>query len=97
MNKINISTGNELYRDIEQIVQNRLSSQTFANVRQTFYLSLIFPVLFSYMFQVYSNPIGSNVFKLFDQFSRIPLIFQAANDYIDSSKNGQDKNILLAK
>jgi hypothetical protein len=34
MNKINISTGNELYRDIEQICRHRLSSQALSNVRK---------------------------------------------------------------
>jgi len=33
MNKINISTGNELYHDIEQICRHRLSSQTLSNVK----------------------------------------------------------------
>lgn len=33
MNKINISTGTELYHDIEQICRNRLSSQTISNVK----------------------------------------------------------------
>jgi hypothetical protein len=32
MHKINISTGNELYHDIEQISRHRLSSQTLSNV-----------------------------------------------------------------
>ena len=32
MNKMNISTGNELYRDIEQIARNRLSFQALSNV-----------------------------------------------------------------
>ncbi len=33
--KINISIGNELYHDIEQICRNRLSSQTLSNVKKT--------------------------------------------------------------
>ncbi len=34
MNKINISTGNELYHDIEQICRHRLSSQALSNVQK---------------------------------------------------------------
>lgn len=33
MNKINISTGTDLCRDIEQICRNRLSTQTISNVK----------------------------------------------------------------
>jgi hypothetical protein len=35
MNKITISTGTELYQDIEQISRQRLSSQTLSNVKHS--------------------------------------------------------------
>jgi hypothetical protein len=36
MGKINISIGNELYNDIEQIARHRLSSQALLNVNKKF-------------------------------------------------------------
>lgn len=41
MNKMNISIGNDLYRDIEQLARNRLSFQTLSNVILLYPSSLI--------------------------------------------------------
>ncbi|CAF0986740.1 unnamed protein product [Rotaria sordida] len=84
MNKINISMGNELYRDLERICRHRLSSQTLSNL----FISSLLKSDSIECFQI----VRSMLLRF-----HIPLIIQAAIDYIDSAKNGQDRSILLAK
>ncbi|CAF3360273.1 unnamed protein product [Rotaria sp. Silwood2] len=84
MNKINISIGTELYHDLERICRNRLSSQTLSNL----FVSSLLKSDSIECFQIVRSMLLRN---------HIPLIIQAATDYIDSAKNGQDKSILLAK
>ncbi|UJR07568.1 hypothetical protein I4U23_011855 [Adineta vaga] len=84
MHKMNISTGNELYRDIEQIFRHRLSSQTLSNL----FVSSLLKSDSIECFQIVRSNLSS---------FHIPLIIQAATDYIDSAKNGQDRSIVLAK
>ncbi|CAF1318837.1 unnamed protein product, partial [Adineta ricciae] len=84
MHRISISTGNELYHDIEQIARHRLSSQTLSNL----FISSLLKSDSIECFQI----VRSNLSTL-----QIPLIIQAATDYIDSAKNSQDRSILLAK
>ncbi|CAF3821252.1 unnamed protein product [Rotaria sp. Silwood1] len=84
MNKINISIGTELYHDLERICRHRLSSQTLSNL----FVSSLLKSDSIECFQIVRSMLLRN---------HIPLIIQAAIDYIDSAKNGQDKSILLAK
>ncbi|CAF1046439.1 unnamed protein product [Adineta steineri] len=84
MQQINISTGNELYHDIEKISRHRLSSQTLSNL-------FVSSLLKSDSLECF-HIVRSNLSR-----SHTPLIIQAATDYIDSAKSSQDKSILLAK
>ncbi|CAF4724092.1 unnamed protein product [Rotaria sp. Silwood2] len=84
MNKINISIGTELYHDLERICRHRLPSQILSNL----FVSSLLKSDSIECFQIVRSMLLRN---------HIPLIIQAAIDYIDSAKNGQDKSIILAK